>query len=154
MSTEEGKKEFINPIDKDKIAENPHTLEYAHTVGGAVIKPEDKGKIKGNAISAMQEQTGLQMNQIYEQMQLLANQAKALQDRVSISERIYGAEMRFEPLISHVYYLYRKGEKDMLTMVSPGEWGKRMPYDAFVAKVKLLGDHTWEILEKGEEPID
>jgi len=151
MSTEEGKREFINPIDKDKITENPHSLEYAHTVGGAVIKPEDKGKIKGRAISAMQEQTGLQMNQIYEQMQLLANQAKVLQDRVNISERIYGAEMRFEPLISHIYYLYRKGEKDMLTMVSPGEWGKRMPYDAFVAKVKLLGDHTWEILEKGEE---
>ena len=151
MSTEEGKREFINPIDKDKITENPHSLEYAHTVGGAVIKPEDKGKIKGRAISAMQEQTGLQMNQIYEQMQLLANQAKVLQYRVNISERIYGAEMRFEPLISHIYYLYRKGEKDMLTMVSPGEWGKRMPYDAFVAKVKLLGDHTWEILEKGEE---
>ena len=154
MSTEEGKREFINPIDKDKITENPHSLEYAHTVGGAVIKPEDKGKIKGRAISAMQEQTGLQMNQIYEQMQLLANQAKVLQDRVNISERIYGAEMRFEPLISHIYYLYRKGEKDMLTMVSPGEWGKRMPYDAFVAKVKLLGDHTWEILEKGEDEPD
>lgn len=151
MSIEEGKKDFINPIDKDKITENPHSLEYAHTVGGAVIKPEDKGKIKGRAVSAMQEQTGLQMNQIYEQMQLLANQAKELKDRVSISERIYQAEMRFEPLISHIYYLYAKGNKDLLTMVSPNQWGSKMPYDHFVATVKLLGDHTWQILEKGED---
>lgn len=150
MSKEEGKKDFVNPIDKDKITENPHSLEYAHTVGGAVIKPEDKGKIKGRAVSAMQEQTGLQMNQIYEQMQLLANQAKELQDRVHISERIYKAEMRFEPIISHIYFLYAKGEKDLLTMVSPDQWGRKMPYDHFIAKVKLLGDHTWEVLEKGE----
>jgi len=154
MKEKNPKKDFINPIDKDKVTDNPHSLEYGHTLGGAVIKPEDKGKIKGRAIGAMHEQTNLQMGQIYEQMQLLANQAKALQDRVSISERIYGAEMRFEPLISHIYYLYRKGEKDMLTMVSPGEWGRKMPYDAFVAKVKLLGDHTWEILEKGEDEPD
>lgn len=150
MSKEKGKKDFVNPIDKDKITENPHSLEYAHTVGGAVIKPEDKGKIKGRAVSAMQEQTGLQMNQIYEQMQLLANQAKELQDRVHISERIYKAEMRFEPIISHIYFLYAKGEKDLLTMVSPDQWGRKMPYDHFIAKVKLLGDHTWEVLEKGE----
>ena len=26
-----------NPIDPDKVAENPHLLPYAHTVGGAVI---------------------------------------------------------------------------------------------------------------------
>lgn len=144
------KKEFINPIDKDKITENPHILEYAHTVGGAVIKPEDKGKIKGRAVSAMHEQTDMQMSQLYEQMELLAKQANEIKARVEISERIYLAEMRFEPLISHTYHLYSKGDKDMLTMVSPQEWGASLPYDAFVATVKLLGDHTWEIIEKGD----
>jgi hypothetical protein len=37
---------FVNPIDKDKVAENPGLLPYAHTAGGAVIRPEDKGKIR------------------------------------------------------------------------------------------------------------
>ena len=50
-------KEFINPIDKDKITENPHSLEYAHHAGSALIKPEDQGKIKGRALSAMEHQT-------------------------------------------------------------------------------------------------
>jgi hypothetical protein len=36
--------EFQNPIDPDKITENPHSLEYPHHAGSALIKPEDKGK--------------------------------------------------------------------------------------------------------------
>ncbi|MEN9978324.1 MAG: hypothetical protein RLZZ569_949, partial [Bacteroidota bacterium] len=100
------KEDFVNPIDKDKITENPSTLPYAHHSGSALIKPEDQGKLKGRALSAMEQQTDIQLHQIYEQMQLLAEQAKKLQSRKSISERIYLAEMRFEPLINHVYFLY------------------------------------------------
>ena len=65
-----------NPIDKDKITETPSTLEYGHHVGSAVIKPEDKGKLKGRSLTAMAHQTDQQLGQIYEQMQLLAEQAK------------------------------------------------------------------------------
>ena len=36
-----------NPIDKDKVAENPHLLPYSHTVGGVVIRPMDRGRTKG-----------------------------------------------------------------------------------------------------------
>ncbi len=42
---------------RDKITTTPSTLPYAHNVGSAVIKPEDKGKIKGLAVSAMHEQS-------------------------------------------------------------------------------------------------
>ncbi len=42
----ENKEEFINPIDPDKITENPHSLEYGHHAGSALIKPEDQGKLK------------------------------------------------------------------------------------------------------------
>ncbi|MGB1248871.1 MAG: hypothetical protein ACPG4Z_08280, partial [Chitinophagales bacterium] len=65
-----------NPIDKDKITENPHNLPYAHTIGGFAITPLDKGKIKGKAMAAMYEQTQNQMDQLKEQMQLIANQAQ------------------------------------------------------------------------------
>ena len=94
-------KEFINPIDPDKITENPHSLEYAHHAGSALIKPEDQGKLKGRALEAMDHQTDMQLNQIYEQMQLLAEQAKKLNARKQVSEFIYQAEMRFEPFINH-----------------------------------------------------
>lgn len=115
--------EFKNPIDPDKITENPHSLEYGHNVGSAVVKPEDQGKLKGRALSAMEHQTDMQLDQIQQQMQLLLNQAKALQDRKLISEFIYGAEMRFEPLINHVYHLYEKEDKSfLLSLIGPDQW--------------------------------
>lgn len=137
----------FNPIDKDKIAENPHLLPYAHTVGGAVIKPIDKGRVKGLAVSAMYEQTDMQLDQIKQQIELLAQQAQKIHDRVEISEKIYLAEMNIKPLIGFTYHLYeRKNGKHVLSMVAPEEWGSNPPY-AFVATVKLLADHTWEILD-------
>jgi hypothetical protein len=140
---------FENPIDKDKVTENPHSLEYAHHVGSALIKPEDKGKIKGRAISAMEHQTDQQLTQIYEQMQLLAEQAKKINQRKEISEKIYQAEFRFEPLINHVYHLYHtQNGTPVLSVIGPDEWGRSTRKDDFVweATVKLLADHTWEII--------
>ncbi|MEM6322020.1 MAG: DUF2452 domain-containing protein [Bacteroidota bacterium] len=144
------KETFVNPIDKDKIAENPHLLPYAHTVGGAVIKPIDKGKVKGLAVGAMYEQTEMQLDQIREQINLLAEQANKIKERVEISESIYQAEISFKPLIGKTYHLYqRENGKYLVSMVAPGEWGRKSPLE-FKATVKLLSDHTWDILDKPE----
>ncbi len=134
--------------DRDKIADLPGLIEYAHHAGSAIVKPEDKGRIKGNAVAAMHDQTDRQFRQLFEQMQTLIEQAKYLQQRVEISERIYQATVPFQPVIGKIYYLYRKktGE-DVLTMISPEEWGANLPYESFEAQVRLLSDHTWEIIK-------
>lgn len=151
----EGKKINVEEIDmermKDMTTENPGIIPFPHTVGGALIKPEDKGKIKGRALSAMYGQTEMDMKQIYDQMQLLAEQAKTIQGRVSVSERIYQAKMSFDPIIGRTYHLYAKADHtDILSLVGPKEWGRSKPFDYFVASVKLLADHTWEVIEEGE----
>lgn len=148
MSEQKKTKEaFVNPIDKDKIAENPHLLPYAHTVGGAVIKPMDKGKVKGQAVSAMYEQTDMQLDQIRQQVELLVAQANKVQERIKMSEMMYQAEMNFKPLMGHVYHLYKKEDgKCLLSMIGPNEWGKKKPFE-FLYTAKLLSDHTWEIVE-------
>ena len=137
---------FLNPINPDKVAENPGLLPYAHTAAGAVIKPDDMGKIKGRSVLAMRQQTDRQMNQLYEQMEVLARQAKLIADRKEISERIYEAAMGFEPIISETYYLYEKEDgSDLMSLVAPEEWGRSFKYSRYLAKVKLLADHTWEV---------
>ena len=142
---------FENPIDPDKITENPHSLEYGHHAGSAIVKPEDKGKLKGRALSAMEHQTDMQLSQIYEQMQLLADQAKKLSDRKAISEMIYKAEMRFQPLINHVYHLYQKEDSSyLLSLISPDQWGRSKKSFEYLATVRLLADHTWDVIEKSE----
>lgn len=138
--------------EKEKITDYPGLIAYAHTVGSAIIKPEDKGRIKGNAVAAMHEQTDRQFRQLFEQMQTLVQQAEYLKKRVEISERIYQANMGFQPVINQVYYLYqRKNQTDVLSMVSPEEWGKSFPFAAFEAKVRLMADHTWEIIEANRD---
>jgi cellobiose-specific phosphotransferase system component IIA len=148
-----GKKIEVEKLDlermKDKITENPGILPYAHHAGSALIKPEDKGKITGRAVAAMHSQTDMQMSQIYQQMQLLADQAKKIQARVEVSERIYQASIAFEPLINHSYFLYQKSDgTDFLSMIAPEEWGRKKDFAEFIAEIKLLADHTWDILRE------
>ena len=147
-----GKKIDISNIDlddlKEKTVENPGLISFPHAVSGAIIKPMDKGKIKGRAMSAMQEQTDHQLKLLYEQMQTIVRQANEIKKRVKISERIYLAQMNFDPIISQTYYLYqRKDDTDVLSMISPDEWGKKIPFKSYLAKVKLLSDHTWDVLD-------
>jgi hypothetical protein len=141
--------EFVNPIDPDKITETPGTLPYPHHTGSA---PEDQGKLKGRALSAMEHQTDMQMSQIYEQMKLLSDQANKLQDRKRISEYIYQSEMRFEPLINHVYFLYEKEDGGyLLSLIGPNDWGRSRRTFSYVATTRLLADHTWDVLDKAKE---
>ena len=148
-----GKKIDVDKLDlelmKEKTTASPGTLPYAHHAGSALIKPEDKGKITGRAVSAMHSQTDMQMAQIYEQMRLLADQAKKIQARVEVSERIYQASIAFEPSINQRYFLYQKADgTDFMSMIAPEEWGRKKDWATFVAEVKLLADHTWEILRE------
>ena len=139
---------FINPIAKDKITDIPGLLPYAHSAGGALIRPEDKGRIRGNAMTAMYDQTERQMDQLRQQMETLVKQAENLKNRVEISEMIYQAVLAYQPVIHHVYYLYQRASgESLLSLVSPAEWGKKLPF-TYIASVRLLGDHTWEILHQ------
>lgn len=138
--------------EKDKITDLPGLIEYAHHAGSAIIKPEDKGRIKGNAVAAMHDQTDRQFRQLYEQMQTLIEQAKYLKNRVEVSERIYQATVPFQPVIGKIYYLYKRNDgRDLLSMVSPDEWGKSFPYESFEAEVRLLSDHTWEVVQTNNQ---
>jgi hypothetical protein len=120
-------------------------IPYAHSRGGALVLPEDEGKIKGKAIQAMEQQVDTQLQQIYQQAETLAKQAKALKLRSEISYKIYQASMRFEPIINKVYHLYEKPSgENWMSLVAPEEWAPSNP--KHLASVKLLADHTWDIL--------
>jgi hypothetical protein len=146
--------EVHNPINPDKVAENPSLLPYAHHVGSAIIRPMDKGRTRGNAMKAMYQQTDNQLLQIKEQVETLIRQAQAIHDRITVSERIYQADCGFKPVVGYIYYLYEKKDTSwVISMVSPKEWGENGPY-RYIAEVELLADSTWKILDKGEELND
>ncbi|MDA9951031.1 DUF2452 domain-containing protein [Oligoflexaceae bacterium] len=139
-------------LDRMKLlsADLPGLMEYAHSVGGFSVVPTSEGAIKGKALDAMHQQTQTQMNQIKEQMLLLARQANEIKKRVEVSHEIYQAKISFKPVIGHLYFLYDKpnGQK-MLSLISPEEWGADSKL-TLVARVKLLADHTWDAIVSNE----
>jgi hypothetical protein len=123
-------------------------LPYSSSVSGAVIKPTEEGVIRHKALTAMEEQTNMQLEQIRKQIELLALQAQEIQKRKELSMMIYNAKLNFQPVIGQIYHLYEKKDDNlMISMVSPKEWGGSGPFKRHVAKVQLLADHTWKEME-------
>ena len=55
----------------------------------------------------MENQTDIQLLQIKEQTELLAQQANKIQNRIGVSERMYIVEIRLNPLIIFTTYIKR-----------------------------------------------
>jgi len=120
-------------------------LPYSASVSGAVIKPTEEGVIRHKALTAMEEQTNMQLEQIRKQIELLALQAQEIHKRKELSMLIYNAKLSFKPDIGQIYYLYEKNDGNhIISLISPKDWGLAMPYQKFVAAVQLLADHTWK----------
>lgn len=136
-------------IDKEIYHKQMSVLTYSSSVGGAVIKPTEEGVIRHKSLTAMEEQTNMQLGQIRKQIELLALQAQEIQKRKELSMMIYGAKLSFQPVIGQVYYLYeKKDDAILISMISPAEWGGGSgPFKRFIAKVRLLADHTWTEVE-------
>lgn len=146
--TQQGVKEDGNPYTNTEIYHKQlSVLPYSASVSGAVIKANEEGIIKHKALTAMEEQTNMQLEQIRKQIELLALQAHEIQKRKELSMMIYGARLSFKPNIGQTYYLYEKNDgSSMLSLVSPKEWGPNGPFKKFIAAVQLLADHTWKEL--------
>lgn len=120
-------------------------MPYSASVSGALVKPNEEGVIRHKALTAMEEQTNMQLDQIRKQIELLAMQAQEIHKRKELSMLIYNAKLSFKPEIGQIYYLYEKADAShMISLISPKEWGASMPYKKFVAAVQLLADHTWK----------
>ncbi|MFY7965996.1 MAG: DUF2452 domain-containing protein [Chitinophagaceae bacterium] len=131
-------------VNKEIYHKQLSVLPYAASVTGVAIRPTDEGVIKHKALWAMEEQTNMQLNQIKEQIELLAKQAQEIRKRKEISLMIYEAKLGFKPQIGLTYHLYEKADgSHILSLISPQEWGKSGPFKQFVSSVKLLADHTW-----------
>ena len=140
-----GKRTF-NPIDPDKIAEDANLLPYGSSVSAPAFKAVETLKNKSLDVNAMEMQTDMQLDQIKQQIELLASQANKIQARKDLSAHIYNADMGFKPEINHNYFLYRRNDgSTVLSMIAPSEW-RKCPYE-FINKVLLLADHTWDIID-------
>ena len=138
----------IDPLKKDALYQGPDKFSpIPLSVSSPKIQPVDKRLVKATAFETMQYQANQQIMMLKKQADLLIDQARLIEERLIISQRIYEADLNFEPVIGTVYHVYEKDEKTVLSLVSPDEWGRKMPFTRHVCSARLLGDKSWELLK-------
>jgi Protein of unknown function (DUF2452) len=118
------------------------------SIGSPIIRPEDKNQIKANAVEAMNHYANQEISLLKKQADLIVQQVREIENRLKVSEKIYQSDIRFVPVIGQVYHLYEKDDHFTLSLIGPDEWGQSKNTRKFVASVKLLGDHSWDVIRK------
>jgi hypothetical protein len=85
--------------------------------------------------------------QIIEQMEILSNRVRTLNDKKSKSRVIYQSKIGFSPLVKQTYYLYYLRGEQTISIIAPWELGRKKDFFEYIATIRLDYDHTWEILE-------
>jgi hypothetical protein len=92
-------------------------------------------------------------NRIMELVTVLQQQANSIKRRLEITDAVHAAKYQFQVAHGQIYWLAldTKHKCSILTHQGPGDWftGKPENYD-YIARVKYLGDYSWqEIDEQG-----
>lgn len=83
-----------------------------------------------------------------EQARMLMERVEQVESETNIRLRIRDAECGFRPVVNQNYFLYENKGLCKLSLVGPEEWNGKPPYGVCLAKVRQLGDLTWEVVEK------
>lgn len=118
-----------------------------------IVKEQDFHKPVARGLFTLDGQIEIQAENIIEQIELLKRQANEIQEKKRISKKIYESELKFEPIILGIYYLYiRNGNEQFISMIGPTEWGRSQKnHLEYIAQIRLQYDHTWEILDLNKQ---
>jgi|688.fasta_scaffold236429_2 hypothetical protein len=113
-----------------------------------IVKQEDMHKPIARSLYTLDGQSDMQFENIFEQLEVLKRQYLEIEEKKRISKKIYDSELKFDPIILGIYYLYiRNRNEQFISMVGPNEWGRsRKSHLEYIAQIRLQYDHTWEIL--------
>ena len=114
-----------------------------------IVKEEHIHKPIAKALFTLDGQSDIQYQNIFEQVEILKRQYLEIEEKKRVSKIIYNSELKFDPIILGIYYLYiRNQNEQFISMVGPNEWGRsRKNQLEYIAQIRLQYDHTWEILD-------
>lgn len=126
----------------DNVTDSPMTTPYGTNVSApAFTVPDVAGFKKAQAAEASHR-----FHQRYEELETAMQE---LMTQAQYNDRLLNASIAFKPIIGQVYYLYRKDEKDYISMISPTQWGTEwMTKQTFAGAYKILADNVWIEVEQ------
>ncbi|MES2617112.1 MAG: DUF2452 domain-containing protein [Bacteroidota bacterium] len=138
----------IDPLKHDALYQGPDKFSpIPLSVSSPKINPVDKRLVKATAFETMQYQANQQIGLLKQQADLLLKQAREIEERLIISQKIYEADLNFEPVIGTTYHVYEKKGKTVLSLVAPHEWGRKQAYEKHLCSATLLADKSWQLVK-------
>jgi len=128
----------------DNVADNPALLPYGSNVGAPAIIINDIQFWKSPRVNHVNQQ-------FEDKFQELKKEYEKLIEEYRWNDLVYKAKFNFEPVIGHIYHLYRGKEEDLLSMISPEEWGTHKEVE-WIASFKLGSTKSWEVLSVAPYP--
>jgi hypothetical protein len=130
---------------------NRNITPYATEAGGPKFDLVPVTKQKDIMLNNARHFAQQEYNRIMELVNVLQKQADDIKRRLDVTDAVHAAEYEFQLSVGHCYWLVwnTRKEKTLLVHMGPKDWstGKPDDYD-YVAKVKFLGDHTWEEIDE------
>jgi len=110
-------------------------LEYGITPGApATISRQDMAKWKSHVSPDV-------AHHFVERAEELQREYQALVESYELNRLVYNSEMRSEPVIGQIYYLYEKSNgRHWLSLVSPNH----ASWSGFLCAVRLTTSYRWE----------
>ncbi|MGA1330213.1 MAG: DUF2452 domain-containing protein [Bacteroidia bacterium] len=129
---------------------DPHSVRWGLSevpmhVGSAMIRPEDRGKIKAVALQSAHNQAQQQMSMLKRQAEALMEEARRIEERLRLSAQIFEADVNFTPVVGQIYHLYNRGNgTKFLSLVGHRQWSERTKPLEHLGTFRYLADSTWE----------
>jgi hypothetical protein len=122
-----------------EMSEVPMTafMPYPVSTLSPPIVPNDLTSFKTRGISEVQRDLQQKLTEIREEY------LRAI-DHFNWNKLVYESEIRFEPVVGGVYYLYQMRNGRALSMIAPEQWPHR-----HLATVRLNMDRQWLVVEVG-----
>ncbi len=90
-------------------------------------------------------------------VEILQKQANSIRRRLEITDAVHAARYQFQIYHNQIYWLAydRRQECTILTALGPTDWSTGSPdHYEYMARVKWLGDYTWQEVNDKGEPIN
>jgi hypothetical protein len=123
-------KDFLSPYPVSRLAPSYELVDLANEISRAddMLTVQASGKLRLLA----------------EQIKVLQKEAHKILHETRRNQELHRAECNFKKKVGQIYHLYRKDDETLLfSLLSPEEWGRRLPY-AYVGSYRLTSDMSWQ----------
>jgi hypothetical protein len=130
---------------------NRNVTEYPTEAGGVKFDLVPVTKQKDLMINHARMYAQQEYDRIMELVAVLEKQAQGIKRRLEVTDAVHAAVYQFQVVMGNAYWLVYDTRKQhtLLTQHGPDDWSSSAPDDyEYITRVKYMGDHTWQEIDK------